>query len=245
MLPVSHRRDHREVTVRLERGFLATAATGYTSPEAADEFERCLQLVGEEPSLEMFGIFSALWGHYTARGQLDRATRLFEALRQLEGASDWATPIYNAVAGFLAMFRGRFDDSRAELEAAVEALDRHVVPQIAQTWYTPSDRISGLYAELGFVRFVQGDLAAAEPAFARIASRCQELTFPGNEVSFCYGRAREATVRIEAGQLDQAAAIFDDIARRAEQHDLREWAMVAASFRASMAARKALADGES
>ena len=162
MLPVSYGRAHREVTIRLERGFLATAATGYTSPEAADEFERCLQLVGEEPSLEMFGIFSALWGHYTARGQLDRATRLFEALRQLEGASEWGTPIYNAVAGFLAMFRGKFDESRAELEAAVEALDRHGVPQIAQTWYTPSDRISGLYAELGFVRFVQGDLAAAE-----------------------------------------------------------------------------------
>ncbi|MCV7178273.1 ATP-binding protein [Mycolicibacterium sphagni] len=240
-MTASPERDRREVSVRLERGFLATAASGYTSPEAADEFERCLDLVRAEPTLEMFGVFSALWGHYTARGQLDRATQLSEALRRMEGAADWAAPIYNAVAGFLAMFRGRFNESRAELEAAVGMLDRNGVPQIAQTWYTPSDRISGLYAELGFVRFIQGELSGAEPAFARIDNRCRELTFPGNEVSLCYGKAREATVRLEAGQFDQAARIFDDIARSAEQYSLSEWAMVAASFRASLAARTALA----
>jgi len=101
-----------------------------------------------------------------------------------------------------------------------------------------------LYAELGFVRFVQGDLAGAEPAFARIGSRCQELSFPGNEVSLCYGRLREATVRVEAGQLDQAAEIYADIGHRAEQHGLGEWVMVSSSNRASLAARTALAGGE-
>ncbi|WP_319430813.1 ATP-binding protein [Mycobacterium sp. RTGN5] len=238
-------RDRREVTIRLERGFLATAASGYTSPEAADEFERCLLLVSAEPTLEMFGVFSALWGHYTARGQLDRATQLSDALRRLEASPGLTSPIYNAVAGFLAMFRGHFNDSRAELEAAVAALDRNGVPEITQTWYTPSDRISGLYAELGFVRFIQGDLAATHSVFSRIGSRCAELTFPGNEVSMCYGQAREATVRVEAGQLDKAAEIFDDIVDRAERYSLNEWVMVAASFRASLAARTALASGES
>jgi tetratricopeptide (TPR) repeat protein len=244
-VPASIERDRREVSIRLERGFLATAASGYTSPEASEEFERCLQLVSEEPSLEMFGVFSALWGHYSARGQLDRATRLVAALRRLEGASDWGATLYNVLTGYLTMLRGQFHASRAEMENAVAAIDRDGVPQIAQTWYTPSDRISGLYAELGFVRFMQGDLVAAEPAFIRIESRCRQLTFPGNEVSRCYARAREATVRIEAGQLDQAAAIFDDVARRAEQYGLNEWTMVAASFRASMAARMALAGGAS
>ena len=141
------------------------------------------------------------------------------------------------------MFRGKFNDSRAELEAAVAALDRHGVPQIVQTWYTPAIASPGLYAELGYVRFVQGDLAAAEPTFAKIATRCQELTFPGNEVSFCYGRAREATVRIEAGQLERAAK-SSTTSPRVRQYDLAEWAMVAASFRASMAARTILACGE-
>ncbi|GAY14939.1 AAA family ATPase [Mycobacterium sp. shizuoka-1] len=242
LMAPGRRRDLREVAIRLERGFLATATTGYTSPEAADEFERCLQLVSEEPSLEMHATFSALWGYYTARGQLDRVEKLIEALRQLEGVSDWATASYNATAGFFAMFRGQFGSARTALEDAVAGVDRAGTPRIEQLWYTPSDRISGLFAELGFVRFVQGDLLGAEPAFARIQSRCETLPFPSSAVSLCYGQMREVTVRVEAGQFDRAAELIEDVAARAERFGLAQWVMVAESNRVSLAARRALAD---
>ena len=39
-------RDRREMTLRLERGFLTTAADNPASPDAAADFERCLQLGG-------------------------------------------------------------------------------------------------------------------------------------------------------------------------------------------------------
>ena len=52
-LAPSRSRDHREVAVRLECGFLASAATGHASTKAAAEFERCLELIGDEPSLEL------------------------------------------------------------------------------------------------------------------------------------------------------------------------------------------------
>jgi len=244
LLPPSRVRDLREVNIRLERGFLATAATGFTSTEAAAEFERCLQLVSEQPSPEMHATFSALWGYFTARGQLDRVETMIEALRQLEGGSEWTTASYNATVGFFAMFHGRFDAAREALEKAVAGIDRAGIPELEQRWYTPSDRISGLYAELGFVRFMQGDLAGAEPAFARIESRCETLAFPGNAVSLCYGRSREGTVRVEAGQLGRAVELIEDVATRAEQLGLGEWMMVSASNRASLAARAALATGE-
>ncbi len=80
-LAPSQARDRREVAVRLERGFLTSTATGHASTEAAAEFERCLQLIGDEPSPELYATFSALWSYYATRGDLRRATQLVEALR--------------------------------------------------------------------------------------------------------------------------------------------------------------------
>jgi class 3 adenylate cyclase/tetratricopeptide (TPR) repeat protein len=242
MMPASSSRAHLEVTVRLERGFLATATTGYTSPEAADEFERCLQLVTEEPSLEMYGIFSALWAHYTARGQLDRVGRVAEAIRDLEGASEWTTASNNALAGFFAMFRGQFLAARAALEEAVAGIDRAGIPPSEQKWYTPADRISGIYTELGLIRFLQGDLVGAEQSFARIRSRSETLPFPANAVSLIYGQLREVTVRVEAGDFDRAGELINEVAARAEELCLSEWVMVAGTNQLAIAARRALAD---
>ena len=242
MMPAGSGRAHLEVTVRLDRGFLATAATGYTSPEAADEFERCLQLVSDEPSLEMYGIFSALWAHYTARGQLDRVERVAEAMRQLEGASEGAAASNNVLAGFSAMFRGQFVAARIAFEEAAGGIDRAGIPPIEQQWYTPADRICGLYSELGLVRFVQGDLAGAEQSFARIRSRSETLPFPANAVSLIYGQLREVTVRVEGGDFDRAAELIEEVAASAEELSLGEWAMVAGTNQLALAARRALAD---
>ncbi len=243
-LPPSPFRDQDEVNVRLERGFLATAGTGYTSSEAAAEFERCLQLVSEEPRLDHFGTFSALWGYYTARGQLDQVTRLVDALRRLEGMSKWSTVAYNAIAGSLAMFRGQFHEARAATEAAAAALDQTGAPKMEKAWYAPNDPIAGLYAEVGFIRFIQGDLRGTQPFFERIEGRCGELEFPHSAVSLCYGRLREAAVRIEAGQLEAAEEIVEEVGARAEQLGLNEWVMVTACNRMSLAARAMLTAGE-
>ncbi|MEA2770667.1 MAG: hypothetical protein QOD93_3629, partial [Acetobacteraceae bacterium] len=243
-LAPSQTRDRREIAVRLERGFLTSVAAGHTSTEAAAEFERCLQLIGTGPSLELYGTFSALWSYYASRGDLRRATQLVEALRSLEDLSDWYTTAYNAIAGALAMFRGQFDTARTALEAAVSALDRTGAPEMEEAWYAPNDPIAGLYSEVGFIRFLQGDLASAEPLFARIKGRCETLRFPHGPITLCYGQARETAARIEAGQLDRAAKLIEEVAHRAEQHRFGEWVMVSASNRASLAARTALAVGE-
>ncbi|EHB58324.1 adenylate/guanylate cyclase [Mycolicibacterium rhodesiae JS60] len=241
-VPASLDRDRREVSIRLERGFLATAASGYSSPAASEQFERCLQLVSDEPTLGMYGILTALWGHYTARGQLDRVEKLEEALRQLEGASEWGKASYQMAVGFFAMFRGQFGAARTALEEASARIESTGIPSIEQSWYTPADRICGLYTELGFIRFVQGDLAGAEQSYARIRSRSETLPFPANAVSLIYGQLREVAMRVEAGDFDRSADLIEEVAARAEELGLAEWTMVAATNRLSLAARRALAD---
>lgn len=243
-LPPGRARDDREIHVRLELGFLASALTGQSSTEAAAEFERCLQLIVEEPSLDYFATFSALWSFYTSCGQLDRAQRLVDAMRQLGEMSPWASVAYNAVNGTLAAFRGEFDKARVAVETAAGGLELTGAPQMEKAWYAPNDPVAALYAEVGFIRFLQGDLAGAEPYFERIESRCEEVEFPYNAITFCYGRAREALVRIESGQLDRAAELMGEIANCAEELGLLEWSMVAACNQVSVAARKALAAGE-
>lgn len=242
-LPPGRDRDSREVAVRLERGFLATAAAGQTSPEAVAEFERCLELIAEHPSLDHIGTFSALMNYYTTCGQLDKAQQLVDALRRLDGTSNWSTAAYNVVDGALAALRGQFDQARASMEAAAHALDQADLPKTAKAWYAPNDPIAALHAEIGSIRFLQGDLASAEPLFARSEMRCNELEFPYSAITFCYCHARQTMVRIEAGQLERATQLMDEIARRAAEFGLSEWATIAAFNRVSLAARAILASG--
>ncbi|KAA0105154.1 adenylate/guanylate cyclase domain-containing protein [Mycolicibacterium sp. P1-5] len=244
MLPPTPDRDRREMAVRLERGFLASASSGQASPEAFAEFERCLQLVVQGPSADHIGVFSALVGYYTSCGRLDRAQQLVDAVRHLDLASDWSTAAYNVVDGALAALRGQFHEARAAMEAAATAMDRTGEPKMEKAWYAPNDPIAALYAEVGAIRFLQGDLSNAEPLFARADARCRELEFPYNAVTFNYCRARETMLRIEAGQLDRAHELMSEVSDRARDFGLTEWIMVAGFNHVSLAARSALAAPE-
>jgi class 3 adenylate cyclase/tetratricopeptide (TPR) repeat protein len=238
-------RDHREVAIRLERGFLASAATGHASVEAATEFERCLQLIGDEPSLALYATFSALWSYYATRGDLRRATLLVEALRvRLADMPDWYRAANDAVFGALAVFRGDYRTARATLEKAAAAVDDIGSPEIEGAWFAPNDPLAGMYTFLAMTRFVQGDLAGAETAFAQMERRCETLRFPHGAFTLCYGRTIEALVRTEAGQYDRAVELIGEVADRGHHNGFDEWVMIAASAGANTKATAALAGGE-
>jgi class 3 adenylate cyclase len=245
-LAPSRSRDHREVAVRLECGFLASAATGHASTKAAAEFERCLELIGDEPSLELYATFSALWSYYATRGDLRRATQVMEALRmRLEDMPDWYHAANDAAFGSLAVFRGEFHVARATLEAAAAAVDDLGSPEIEGAWFAPNDPIGGMYTFVAFTRFVQGDLAGAEAAFAQMESRCEKLRFPHGAFTLCYGRDIDALVRTEAGQHDRAIELLVEVADRGHRYGFDEWVMVAASGEAAARAVASVAAGES
>jgi class 3 adenylate cyclase/tetratricopeptide (TPR) repeat protein len=243
-LAPSQARDRREIAVRLERGFLTSTATGHASTEAAAEFERCLQLIGDEPTPELFATFSALWSYYGAVGDLRRATQLVEALRMTLGAMpDWYRVANDASRGALAVFRGQYHTARTTLEAAAVELDHLGSTEIEGAWYAPNDPLAAMYAYVALTRFIQGDLAGAETAFAQMERRCEKLRFPHGAFTLCYGRAMETWTRIEAGQFDCAAGLIEEVAHRGELHGFDEWVGIAACNQASLAARIALASG--
>ena len=243
-LAPSQVRDRHEVAVRLERGFLTSTATGHASTEAAAEFERCLQLIGDEPTPEMFATFSALWSYYGAVGDLHRATQLVEALRMTLGdMPEWYRVANDASRGALAVFRGDYHTARATLEAAAAELDHLGSPEIEGAWFAPNDPLAAMYALVALTRFIQGDLAGAETAFAQMERRCEKLRFPHGAFTLCYGRAMETWIRIEAGQFDRAAELIEEVARRGEQHGFDEWVGIATCNHVSLVARTALVSG--
>jgi hypothetical protein len=236
-------RDRREIAVRMERGFLASAALGHSNPEVAAEFERCLQLIGTEPSQEMYATFSALWSYYAARGDLRRGSQLLASLRASRGTSQNAFgPAKESAFGFVATFRGELHRARKTLEKSAAAIEAQGAPPM-EAWYAPNDPYAGMYAFLALTRFLQGDLAAAEAALAHSVARCDRLAYPHGPFSLCYGRCLDAWIRIEAGQLDRAAGIVDEVIRSAEQDGFDEWVLVASSNRAVVNMLTALGDG--
>ncbi|AGB26950.1 adenylate/guanylate cyclase family protein (plasmid) [Mycobacterium sp. JS623] len=243
-LAANQARDRREVAVRLERGFLTSAAAGHASTEAAAEFERCLQLIGDEPTPEMFATFSALWSYYGAVGDLHRATQLVEALRMtLEDMPEWYRVANDASRGALAVFRGQYHTARATLEAAAAELDHIGSPEIEGAWFAPNDPLAAMYSFVALTRFMQGDLAGVETAFAQMDRRCEKLPFPHGAFTLCYGRAIETGIRSEAGQFDRAAELTEEVARLGEQNGFDEWVGIATCNKASLAARAALVAG--
>ena len=243
-IPPGRPRDKREIAVRLERGFLASAALGHTSTEAVAEFERCLELIDGEPGRALYATFNALWYYYSSRGDLRRGTQLVESMRTRRLAEpDATTAVSDAALGVLAAFRGELHLARSTLESAAAALKADGTPDV-QSWYAPNDPIAGMYSFLALTRFLQGDLPDAEAALAAMESRCDTLGFPRGPFSLCYGRALDSWIHIEAGELDRAAELVEELKTRSRQGGFDEWVMIAASNRAVIDAKRALVAGD-
>lgn len=243
-LPDGPARDRQEVNVRLYRSFLAAAATGFTSVEAAADFERCLELIGADVTLPLYATLSALWSYYTARGDLARATQLAESLRaRLDHRWTANHPAVEAIFGMLAWFRGDFVEARNILEETADRVLDVPAPDIEARSFAPNDPIASTHTYVALSRFVQGDLVGAEAALDDTENRCAELTFPHGPFSLCYSRSLETWIRVEAGQFDRADGLAAELAVLGRQHGFDEWVMVAATQQATVAALVALAGG--
>jgi class 3 adenylate cyclase/tetratricopeptide (TPR) repeat protein len=237
-------RDRHEIAVRLESGFLASAAQGHASAEAAAEFERCLQLIGPDPTPELYATLNALWVYYTARGDLRRGTELAETLRaKIEDVPGLkrGTAIH---MGILAGFRGDFNTARDTLEHAGAGVADGSI-SATQIYYGPNDPIGGMYSWLAFTRFFQGELWGAETALTQMEARSHAAGFPHGAFSLCYGRSIEALVRLEAGDLVRGCELAAELSSLARHYNFDEWVMVGWSEESAGRALAVLAAGES
>jgi class 3 adenylate cyclase/tetratricopeptide (TPR) repeat protein len=234
-------RDRREMAARLERGFLAAAAEGYTSREAAADFERCLRLGGTDlRDDKLVATLSALAGYYIARADLRRTVQVFESLcAGLEGRQ-WMRPLLESQFGVVAWLRGDFDAARSQLEKATAgwaAADQH---EIDAVYFHPNDAIATAYLHLAWTRGLRGDLTGAEAELAQAARRVERLGFPQGPFNQAYTRFVESWVGIEAGQLDRAAVLAADLTELAERHGVDFWRLAGAAQQATVRALAAL-----
>ena len=233
-------RDRRETALRMERGFLTSAAEGYQSREAAADFERCLQVSGTLRDDELFATLIALGNYYHVRADLRRAAQVIESLRRgLEG-QQWARPKIDILFGTTAYLRGDLNAATSALEAAtagVAAADQH---KVDAEWFRVSEPISSACLHLALVALVRGDLTRAEAELARSGRLAEGFGFPEGPYMRAYTRSMETWLRVEAGQLDRAALVAADMINEAERHGFDMWRLVGATWQAAVGGLAAL-----
>jgi class 3 adenylate cyclase len=235
-------RDHLEVALRLQRGFLAYAAEGASSANAAADYKRCLEISGSRlRDDEFFSTLVALYGYFAMRADLDRVERLLASVRSsLVGSREWFRPFNDAGFGMLAWYRGDFTNARELLEAAALARSDESAQELDAVWFMPNEGTASIYTHLALARYIQGDLAGAEAELKRTEHRCESIGFPQGVFSFAYARQMEVLIRIEAGQLDRALEVATALSTNGAQHGFDSWAMVGAAQQETVAALAAL-----
>lgn len=224
--PVGRCRDLAEMGTRLERGFLASAGEGPLNATTATDFERCLQLVGTELHDEVFSTLAALGGYYFAIGDLPRSNRVWTPLwTRLGEGREYFRPILGVTAGIAAWMAGDFVSGRDQILSATEEFALTGTRSVEQLWFNPTDSITMAHGILALDRIAAGDLPGAEDHLLRSARRADELTFPQGPFSLGFARFFETWVRLEAGQLDRAAAVTGELLAHAEKFNFEVWAL--------------------
>ena len=222
-------RDRREVRLRLRRGFLASAAEGTSSSQAAVDFERCLQLAGTDlREADLVATLTALWAYYLPRGDLRRTIQVSDSIRrQIPTDRRWFRRLNNTAYGMVAWYSGNFGDARKLLEEGISGVADLARPGGDSVWFVPNEPVASMHTHLALARFVQGDFGGAEQQLNEAIRRAGDLSFPQGPFSHAYERCYEVWVRIESGQLDRAADIVDHLKADAKRHGFDFWVLMA------------------
>ncbi len=220
-------RDRREMVVRLERGFLITAAEGPSRPAATADFERCLRLGGSDVrDDEVFATLLALAGYYFALGDLRRSTRVFESLRPgLNEGREFFGPVLECSLGVSAWLRGEFATASTQISGATAEFDDADRRVIDAVWFAPTDPMTMALGVLALDRLARGDLHGAEAQLSRAVHRADELSFPQGPFSRAFAHFFEIWIRIEARQFDRAAVLATDLIGHAHRYGFEVWAL--------------------
>ncbi len=227
-------RDLREMAVRLERGFLSSVAQGPLNHSTMVDFEECLRIGGADVGDdEMVATLFALAGHYFAVGDLPRSARLLTSLHAgMNAGRAYFRPAVEAAMGVGAWMNGGFVTARVQMEKATAefaAAGRHTLEGL---WFVPTDPLTMAHGILSLDRIAGGDLRGAETQILQAAHRSDELSYPQGPFSLAFARFFEIWIRIEADELDRAAALAADLIDHGHRHGFEVWALWGAAQRA-------------
>ena len=239
-------RDRREVRLRLRRGFLASAAEGTASSQAAADFERCLALAGTDlREVDLVATLTALWAYYLPRGDLRRTIQVTDSIRrQVPTDRRWFRRLTNTAYGMVAWYGGNFADARKLLEEGISGVESLTRPDTGSVWFVPNEPVASMHTHLALARFVQGDLRGTEEQLTEAIRRAADLSFPQGPFSHAHERCYEIWVRIESGQLDKAAEIGAQLKADAKRHGFDFWVLMAGAQEIAVNGLTAISSGE-
>ena len=244
-VPDGRERMSREVAFRLRRGFLATSAEGVGCPEAASDYERCLELaIIDVYGDEMFSSLISLWAYHLSRAELHRARDVLVILRRsLTGEREWFRPANRAGYGMLSWFEGDFPASDEALEDAAGAVaDAKNGSSVDDYWFIPNDPATSIFTHLGLARFMMGDTTGADAAMTHSATRAMALDFPQGPWSAAYGVWLRSWMLAERGAFDRAVSQVASMIESSAKHGFDSWTMIGMTQLAAIETMRSLRD---
>jgi class 3 adenylate cyclase/tetratricopeptide (TPR) repeat protein len=238
-------RDRREIAIRLERGFLAGTTQGSMSGEGPADFQRCLALASTgNYQDELFSTLTALVSYFLPRAELRRAHELLDSLSaRITRDRPWSYPAIASSLGSVTWLEGDFTAARGHLMRALA--DRSAAdPRVLETaWWVVVDPISSAHIFLALTYMVCGDLDRANAELAESVARCDDLGFPQNAHNRAHTCFMEIWIRLESGQISEAATLAAELRSQSEQSGLDLWRLVGATEHATVKALAALGAG--
>ena len=238
-------RDHKEIAIRLERASLAGATQGSQAGEAPADLQQCLQLAsGGNYEDGLFATLTALISYYVPRAELRRAHELLDSLSaRITKDRPWSYPAIASSLGCVTWLEGDFTAARAHLLRALA--DRSAAdPRVLETaWWVAVDPISSAHVFLALTHMLCGDLDHANTELTESRRRCEDLGFPQNAHNRAHTYFMEIWIRLESGQLEQAATLAAELRSQSERSGLDLWRLVGATEHATVKALAALGSG--
>ena len=105
------------------------------------------------------------------------------------------------------------------------------------------DPISSAHIYLALTHTVCGDLDRADAELAESVRRCDELGFPQNAYNRAHTYFMEIWVRLESGQISEAAALVAELRSLSEESGLDLWRWVGTTQHATVKGLAALDAG--
>ena len=238
-------RDHIEIALRLERGFLAGAEQGSMSGEGPADFERSLELAHNGTNADdLFAAMSALVSYYFPRAELRRAHELLDTLSdRFARDRPWGYPTITSSFGAVTWLEGDFYTATKYLERALEDRSAADPQQLDKAWWVATDPICSAHDYLALTHTACGDLVRANAELAESLRRCDRLGFPENAYNRALTHFHEIWVCLEANQIEEAASWVTRMRRCSEEAGLDLWQFVGATQHATVKALAALHGG--
>lgn len=234
-------RNQREVELRLQRGYLATSAEGFSSPDATLDYERCLELTLDIPNApNMVSTLTAMWAYYVSRADLHQARQVSTTLQSLI-SEDWGEfwrPQNIASFAMIDWYEGDFTRADQQLQLAVDSLYAREAfdAEAVAAWYLPTHPTVSMHVHLAIARFMVGDIAGADEHGRRAIEQSEGLPFPQGPWSAAYTRWLLGWMFMERGDHERSFALLSETSALGERHGYDSWSLIAMTQQAATTA---------